>query len=137
MGRLRLVLVLSALTGACGSGSGSDEHSRISPPNEDPQLVDFESKINICPAFQGSAANPTEIPPQQPAQILVLAQDPDGPDSELEFEWSAESGTFSEPTRSLTEYRCGKPGAGLLHVVARDSIGCASSLNVNVTCLAR
>ncbi len=135
MGSLRLVLVLGALTWACGSGSG--EHTRIAPPNEDPELVDFESKINVCPAFQGSAANPTEIPPEQPAQILVLAQDPDGPDSELEFQWSAESGTFSQPTRSLTEYRCGEPGAGLLHVLARDRGGCASSLSVNVTCLAR
>jgi hypothetical protein len=126
------LLVLGTLSSACGSG----EHTRVDPKREDPRLVDFDSTINVCPEFQGSAANPTEIPLEQPAQILVLAYDPDGFDLELEFEWSAESGTFSEPTRAFTEYRCDRPGAQLLRVAARDSDGCESSLSVSVTCLA-
>jgi len=125
------VLLLGVLSSACGSG----EHSQVAPAHEEPQLVDFESKINVCPDFQGSAASPSEIAPKQLAQILVLADDPDGLDSELDFHWSAESGTFSEPRRALTEYRCSKPGPKLLRVVVRDSDGCESSLYVNVTCL--
>ncbi len=120
------------LSVACGSG----EHTRIPPAGDaGTQLVDFESQINICPAFQGSSANPTDIPAGQPAQILVLAVDPDGLDSSLKFQWSAPSGTFSEPTHSVTEYRCDKSGPQLLKVVATDSDGCSSDLSVNVTCL--
>ena len=127
------MLVLGTLSAACGSG----DHAQIARANEDPQLVDFESKINICPTFLGSAASPTQIPAKESAQILVLADDPDGDDSDLEFEWSAGSGTFTTPRRSLTEYRCDKPGVRVLHVVARDSDGCASALDVGVTCLAQ
>ncbi|MEI9941170.1 MAG: hypothetical protein WDO69_28465 [Pseudomonadota bacterium] len=134
MGRLRsLMLLLGVLTAACGSGESVGDPTAGVGVKE----VDFQSSVNVCPAFQGSAANPTEIPPGQPAQIFALAVDPDGPDSDLEFQWSAESGTFSEPTRSLTEYRCGRPGPLQLQVVAVDRDACASSLGVNVTCLER
>jgi len=127
-----LMLALGVLSAACGGGESVG-------PTADAGLkqVDFQSKVNVCPAFQGSAANPTEIPPGEPAQIFALAVDPDGPDSGLGFWWSAESGTFSEPTRALTEYRCEQPGPLQLQVVAVDSDDCATSLAVNVTCLAR
>jgi hypothetical protein len=132
VGRVRLVLLaLGVLSSACGSG----EHIRVEPARENPQWVDFESEFNICPVFLGSAVNPAEITPEQPTQILVLVDDPDGLDSDLEFEWNAESGTFSEPTRALTEYSCSEPGARQLQLVARDSDGCESSLSVSVNCL--
>jgi len=129
------VRIVSLLIGVLCCACGSAEHGQFEPAREQPQQVDFESTINVCPAFQGSAASPIDIPPDQPSQILVLASDPDGLDSKLQFQWSADSGSFSRPKRSLTEYRCGKPGPMLLKVVARDSEGCESSLSVNVTCL--
>ena len=126
------MLTLGVLTAACGSGESVDPTADVGS-----KQVDFQSRVNVCPAFQGSAANPTEIPPAEAAQIFALAVDPDGPESGLAFRWSAESGTFSDPTRALTEYRCDRPGPLQLQVVAVDRDLCTSSLAVNVTCLAR
>ena len=132
VGRLRFVLVAGVLCSACGSGA----RTPFEPASEDPQVVNFDSKINVCPEFLGSAVNPTEITPKQTTALLVLATDPDGDDSKLEFEWSADSGVFSARQRALTEYRCGKAGVRRLHAIARDTGGCVSSMDIAVTCLA-
>lgn len=131
VGRLRFVLVAGVLCGACGSGASTP----IEPASEGPQVVNFDSRVNVCPLFLGSAVNPPQIAPEQTAELLVLAQDPDGDDAKLTFEWSATSGAFSARKRSLTEYRCGKLGVNQLHVSARDTGGCTTSIDIAVTCL--
>jgi hypothetical protein len=118
---------------ACGGGDQVQVPERADAGNEQAQV---NSGVNVCPVFAGSLVMPQRIGPGQKSNIAVRATDPDAPDSELIFAWSAASGSFSASDKPMTSYRCADSGSQRLTFTATDRIGCVSSLNIDVECVA-
>ncbi len=79
---------------------------------------------------------PQRLAAGQSATIVVRATDPDAPDSQLVFAWSAASGSFSSSDKPTTSYRCAELGTQRLICTATDRVGCVSSLKLDVECAA-
>jgi hypothetical protein len=129
-------LLLAAWLAPAGCGS-ADRTKQERPEEPDSQAVNVEQTINICPQFVGSIVLPQTIPPGETAVVGVHATDPDGDDALLTYEWTATSGTFSDPEQAATHYDCDATGAQILTVVTKDARGCHVQLDIAVTCLAR
>ena len=127
----RLGLAAFALLG-CGSG----EHNYVPEDSVDAGFsVQIVPQVNVCPVFNQSLVIPRSIAPRVSAEVVVFATDPDGVDSALKFDWTASSGSFSDPIRPVTSYVCADVGSQVLHVRALDRLGCRVQLDLDVTCL--
>lgn len=130
---LGLSYSLALLSFGCGSGTEQvfvpDRAADAGPS------VQLYPTVNVCPVFNQSLINPRSIPPDASAEVIVFATDPDGLDSSLVFDWTASSGSFSEPKSSATLYRCAARGPQILYVRALDRLGCSNELDLDVTCL--
>src|SRR6478609_5733850 len=126
-------LTFGAVFGLLACGSGEQLPARESADAGDEQ-AQVNSGVNVCPVFDGSLVMPQRIGPGQSSSIVVRATDPDAPDSQLVFAWSALSGSFSVSDKRATSYRCGEPGKQRLAFTATDRAGCVSTLNVDVEC---
>lgn len=115
----------------CGA-SGKPDASDSAGANT---LVQITPTANACPAFVQSLVIPQTIKPGAVADVIVIASDPDGPQSGVAFDWSASSGTFSSSDRPVTRYRCLATGSQQLHVGATDELGCRAELTLPVICL--
>ena len=128
---LALCACLCAL--ACGSG----DHTTVPELDAGADAeAEIHSGVNVCPRFDGTLVMPQRIAPEESSLITVSASDPDAPDSQLTFSWSAPSGRFSASDESVTSYRCDRVGVEQLTVSARDRRGCASELKIDVECIA-
>ncbi len=128
----RLCLAGSVLIG-CGTGT----HNYV-PEQDEPDSgssLQVVPNVNVCPVFNQSLVIPRSIAPRASAEVVVFATDPDGTDASLEFDWTASSGSFTQPTRPVTGYSCADPGPQVLHVRAVDRLGCRVQLDLDVTCL--
>lgn len=129
------MLVMSAALSLLGCGSA--DHVLVPPPEEpDASQADVSSGVNVCPVFGGSLIMPQRIRPGESASITVRVTDPDAPDAQLVFDWTASSGTFSASDKSVTTYRCDKVGTAELTVTAKDRAGCVSQQRISVECVA-
>jgi hypothetical protein len=93
--------------------------------------------INVCPVADGVSASPSDIAVGFPTSLTALAHDSDNGPSPLTYQWSAPSGSFSNPTSATTKFTCNTPGPVTLTVSVSDgdtSPGCASSQTAVVTC---
>ena len=127
--------ILASL-GACALlGCGSGEQTQPTQAADPQAFTQIDPTINVCPAFGGALVIPLDIGPNVLAQLVVHATDPDGNSAALAYDWSAPSGTFSDPNQPTTTYRCSAPGAQALQVRARDERDCYGSLILNVNCL--
>jgi len=115
---------------------GTADHLQIPPEDAGESAADVKSAVNVCPVFGGSLVMPQRIPPDASSSIVVRVTDPDAPDSQLVFSWSAPSGSFSESDNPMTNYRCGQVGPVELMVTATDRVGCVSNLRIDVDCVA-
>jgi len=114
-------------------GCGANDHV----PSADDGLVQFQvdPDANECPTFIQSLVIPQAIRPRFSAEAAVVVTDPDGPDSALEYTWSASSGSFTEPKQPTTRYGCEERGLQVLKLLAVDRPGCAARLTLIVNCL--
>lgn len=128
-------LAFGAFLALLGCGSGEQTPSQGSAGASDEQ-AQVSSGVNVCPIFEGSLVMPQRINPGQSSAIVVRATDPDAPDSQLVFSWTAASGSFSASDKKTTSYRCEAPGMQRLTFTATDRVGCISTLNVDVECVA-
>ena len=115
----------------CGASGKPDASDSVGANT----LIQITPVANACPAFVQSLVIPQSIKPGAVADVIVIASDPDGPESGVSFDWSASSGTFSSSDRPATRYRCLALGAQQLRVGAVDELGCRSELTLPVTCL--
>jgi hypothetical protein len=117
-------------------GCGSGEHAIIPEPVEasaDPAEV--SSGVNVCPVFAGSLVVPQRITLGETSVLAVRVTDPDAPDSQLIFAWSAASGSFSASDKPMTTYRCTELGSQELTLTVKDKPGCVSKLVIDVECV--
>jgi hypothetical protein len=131
LGSLPCLLSACALFG-CGSGEQTPSPDLSAP--EQP-YIQVDPTINVCPTFAGSLVIPEDIGPGVAAEIVILVNDPDGPNAKLAFSWSAMSGVFSKPDRPTTSYTCDALGPEALTIAARDVAGCTNKLTLNVVCV--
>jgi hypothetical protein len=78
---------------------------------------------------------PQAIRPRFSAEVVVIATDPDGPNSAIEYTWSASSGSFTDLKQPFTRYGCEARGLQVLKLDAVDARGCQSRLALAVNCL--
>lgn len=124
--------LLVMLAWGCGSG---DHVQGVAPVPSNP-LVEFNPDVNQCPSIHGAVVIPLEIPPLVLAQVAAYAVDPDAAESQLVYAWTAESGTFVDSGKAVTEYQCTELGPQILSVSVRDVSGCSGHLTVQVDCIA-
>ena len=124
---------LALLSFGCGSGTQQVLVPDQAAADAGPSLQLYPT-VNVCPVFNQSLVNPRSIAPGASAEVVVFVTDPDGFDGSLVFDWSASSGSFSEPKSSATLYRCDARGPQLLNVRALDRLGCSTQLDLDVTC---
>jgi hypothetical protein len=123
--------------GACALfGCGTGEQTPVPDLADAQPYVQIDPTVNVCPTFDASLVIPLDIPPKASAQIVVRATDPDGDSAAIIYDWTAPSGSFSNPNRSTTTYSCAALGPQALRVSALDERSCASSLVINVDCIA-
>jgi len=116
-------------------GCGAGDHTES--PSAADGVVQFQVSpdVNECPAFIQSLVIPQAIRPRFSAEAAVVVTDPDGPDSALEYTWSASSGSFTDPKQPTTRYGCEARGPQLLKLIAVDRPGCEARLTLRVDCL--
>jgi hypothetical protein len=93
--------------------------------------------INICPVADGVSANPADIAVGFPVALSAAAHDSDGGPSPLSYQWSAPSGSFSNPTSASPTFVCNQPGPVTVTVTVSDgdtSPGCAGTAIATITC---
>ena len=128
-------LLVAAVSFAFLAGCGSADETRAAQDEPQDTDVSVHPAINVCPHFEGAYILPQSIPLGSSALIGVRAVDPDASYLHLKFSWSATSGTFSDPDRPTTEYRCDALGDQSLTVVAVDASRCDAEYHIVVTCL--
>jgi hypothetical protein len=93
--------------------------------------------INICPVAEGVSANPADIAVGFPAALVASAHDSDSGPAALSYQWTAPSGSFSDPASATPTFTCSKPGPVTLTVTVSDgdtAPGCADTASTVVTC---
>jgi len=133
---LRSFLLCSSFAGLALLGCGADEHTQIPPVGDGLTTLQLDPTLNECPRFTQSLVIPQAIPPRLSAEVVVIATDPDGLDSAIQYTWSAPSGSFTEPKQPTTRYGCDARGTQVaLRLDAVDGRGCQSRLALVVNCL--
>ncbi|MET0791002.1 MAG: hypothetical protein ABW061_05730 [Polyangiaceae bacterium] len=117
---------------SCGTGTHSSIPDDVLS-DAGPSVQVFPN-VNVCPVFSQSLIIPRAISPRASAEVIVFATDPDGVDTALEFDWTATSGSFSDPRLPATRYSCRERGPQVLSVRALDRLGCRTQLDLDVTC---
>ena len=120
----------------CGLlGCGAAEPGTTPAPGDGDTHLQIAPTYNLCPRFAQSLVIPQAIKPRMVAEVVVIATDPDGLDSALAYDWSASSGSFTDPKQPTTGYGCVERGRQVLRLDASDALGCRAALNLEVTCL--
>lgn len=135
MTRLRSFLLSLSFASVALLGCGASDQAQV--PSGDDGQVQFkvDPSLNECPTFTQSLVIPQAIRPRFSAEVVVIATDPDGPNSAIEYTWSASSGSFTDLKQPFTRYGCEASGLQVLKLAAVDSLGCRSQLALAVNCL--
>jgi hypothetical protein len=132
---MRTFLLCSSFAGFALLGCGANDHAQPSPTGEGLVQLSFDRGLNECPEFTQSLIIPQAIRPRMSAEVVVIATDPDGLDSAIDYTWSASSGAFSDPKQPYTRYGCEATGRQLLRLDVVDALGCPARLALDVDCL--
>ena len=135
MPRLRSLFVQLSLAGFGLLGCGADDHAWGASSGDGVVQLEVDPSLNECPTFTQSLVIPQAIRPRFSAEVAVIATDPDGPNSALEYTWSASSGSFTDLKQPFTRYGCEARGMQVLKLHAVDALGCQSRLALVVNCL--
>jgi phospholipase C len=94
---------------------------------------------NICPVITGLAASPAEIAVGGGATTLIAsARDDNAGPSPLTYRWSADNGTFSDPSARISTFTCGATGTAHITLTVSDGDGeelCPDAATLDLTCL--
>jgi len=133
--RLRSFFSNLSLIGFGVLGCGGSDHTLL--PSADAGLIQLkiDPSLNECPTFTQSLVMPEAIPPRFSAEVVVIATDPDGPNSAIEYTWSASSGSFTDLKQPFTRYGCEARGLQTLKLAVVDELGCQARLSLAVNCL--
>ena len=134
MARLRSLFVKLSFA-SLALGCGANDQTQVPATNDGLVNLQIDSSLNECPTFTQSLVIPQAIRPRYSAEVVVIATDPDGPNSAIEYTWSASSGSFTDLKQPFTRYGCAAPGSQVLKVEAVDALGCRSRLSLAVNCL--
>jgi hypothetical protein len=133
--RLRSIFLRLSLAGFALIGCGANDHALGVTSDNGVVQLEVDPSLNECPTFTQSLVIPEAIRPRFSAEVVVIATDPDGPNSALEYTWSASSGSFTDLKQPFTRYGCEARGVQLLKLEAVDALGCQSRLALLVNCL--
>jgi hypothetical protein len=128
---LVLMTLVATLCLACGVAEQVDE---VVGASRTPQAT---ARPRSCPEFGWWLMSPKAPSVGAPAEIRVDVSDRDTPLDALSLEWSAASGSFSEPAAANTSFTCEREGHQALALVARDDTDCARQLDIQITCFPR
>ena len=97
--------------------------------------VRVNGKFNICPELTEAVVAPLQTSVGQ--VILVRSQGEDAEGDTLVYAWSADGGTFANPSAADTFYTCEETGNHQLtiSVTDDDADDCIDSWTVDVTCV--
>jgi hypothetical protein len=133
--RSQSILLCLIFAGFASFGCGANDHVQLGPDDDGQIRLQINPTLNECPTFTQSLVIPQAIPPRFSAEVVVIATDPDGPNSAIEYTWSASSGSFTDLKQPFTRYGCEARGLQLLKLDAVDARGCTSRLALAVDCL--
>ena len=92
---------------------------------------------NVCPVIDGLSASPSVIFVGGSLALTSSAHDADNGPSPLSYQWTATSGTFSDPSTQNPRFTCAAAGPATVTLTVSDgdtSAGCPATLGVGVTC---
>ena len=135
MTRVRSLLLSLSFASLALLGCGANDQVQIPSSGDGQVQFKVDPSLNECPTFTQSLVIPQAIRPRFSAEVVVIATDPDGPNSAIEYTWTASSGSFTDLKQPFTRYGCEARGLQVLKVDAVDSLGCRSRLALAVTCL--
>jgi len=97
--------------------------------------VRVNGKLNICPALTKVVVAPLQTSLGKSISVYAEALDPEGDD--IDYSWSADSGTFQNPSAPDTVYTCEEPGEHQVTISVSDDGAkhCLDSWTVEVTCV--
>lgn len=93
--------------------------------------------LNVCPVLDGISALPVEAIVGGSVSLAATAHDSDAGPEALRYQWSASSGTFSDPASPSAQFTCTSAGPVAVTVTVTDgdpAAGCAGTLAVTITC---
>ena len=88
---------------------------------------------NSCPTITEFSVSPLKASVGEPVDVMVAAADEDGDD--IDYAWTATSGTFADPTARSTTYQCEQPGGQSITITVSDAQSCAATWTARVTCI--
>jgi hypothetical protein len=97
--------------------------------------VRVNGKFNICPELTKAVVAPLQTSLGNVITVRSQAEDPEG--DTIEYSWTADSGTFANPSAADTFYTCEETGNHQLTISVTDAgdESCVDSWTVDVTCV--
>lgn len=99
--------------------------------------VEVGGTFNICPVVDGIMASPAEVLVGSTIALEVSAHDTDSAPSALTYAWSANTGSFDDPTLPAPIFTCTAPGVVTVTVAVSDgdpAPSCAGQASATLTC---
>jgi hypothetical protein len=101
--------------------------------------VGVVGRVNICPVADALSANPSQVAVGSSLALSGAAHDADQGPSPLSYQWTASSGTFSDPSAQNPTFTCTAIGSATITLTVSDGDthpGCAATLSATVMCSA-
>jgi hypothetical protein len=97
--------------------------------------VRVNGKLNMCPALTKAVVAPLQTSVGNVITVSSQAEDHEG--HPIEYSWTADGGTFADPSASATFYTCEEVGNYELTVTVSDDgfQTCVCSWSVDITCV--
>jgi hypothetical protein len=97
--------------------------------------VRVNGKLNICPELTKAVVAPLQTSIGNIITVRSQAEDPEG--DTIRYSWTADSGTFANPSAADTFYTCEETGNHQLTISVTDDGAeyCVDSWTVDVTCV--
>jgi hypothetical protein len=99
--------------------------------------IAINGKLNLCPQIDSIDASPAEVLVGGAIGLSATAHDADNGPSPLTFEWTADSGVFTDASSPSTRFTCTTAGAAKLTLTVSDgdsAAGCPATSSATVTC---
>jgi hypothetical protein len=93
--------------------------------------------VNSCPVIDELTVTPDEVVEGNSVSLFAVAHDSDAGPAPLSYQWSATSGTFSDPTSANPSFTCAGVGNVTATLTVSDgdpSSSCAATASATITC---
>jgi 5'-nucleotidase len=95
-------------------------------------------KLNVCPVIDGITISPNSLSVGASVPVSAAAHDSDAGPAALTYQWTATSGTLSDPSSPNPTFSCTAAGTATLTLTVTDgdpSPTCPAKLTADVTCV--